>query len=104
MYATIKSMSGLERWIPEYRLLFHKDAGERPIEFPRIHGSDQLREFLADKLGQPSATVDRLLAELETTHGATACIRNLPFDAVELKAIARELEAEQRQNSPTPVS
>jgi len=103
MYATIKSMSGLERRVSEYRLLFHKDAGERPIEFPRIHGSDQLADFLADKLEQPTATVNRLLDELESGHGVTVCIRKLAFDATELKAISRQLEAEQRQN-PTPVS
>src|SRR5438046_149033 len=104
MYATIKSMSGLERRVPEYRLLFHKAAGERPIEFPRIHGSDELAEFLTDELEQPSATVDRVMKELEATHGATSCIRSLPFDIAELKAISRQLEAEQRQNNPTAVS
>jgi hypothetical protein len=88
---SIKSLNGLERRVTEYRLLFHKEAGERPIEFPRIHGSDHLAEFLTDKLEQASATVNRLLDELESGHGATVCIRNLAFDVAELNAKERIL-------------
>jgi len=103
MYATIKAMPGLERRVPEYRILFSAQPGERPID-TRVLGLEQLRDFLADKLEQPTATVDRVISELEASHhGPTSCIRNLPFDVAELRAIARELQAEQRQNNPTPV-
>jgi hypothetical protein len=103
MNLIIRSMPGLERKIAEYRLLFSQNPGERPIELPRIQGGEQLREFLADQLGQPSATITRVFADLEASHGATTYIANVPLDSREINAILRAMEAEQAEAEAHPV-
>ena len=90
----VKALPGM-RTVPEFRLMFSDTVGGRPIAEWRITGTEPLRSFLVGKLGEESASVSRLCAELEANRG-TSFLENLRLEPGELKLVLRALEDEQR--------
>lgn len=82
--------------IPSFRVMFVDAPGARPLYERYVTGSEPLREFLADKLGEDEGAVRRVIAELETSRGGVRCVFHSEKAAVIRARRAGRKRGEQR--------
>ena len=71
---------------------FCNGPAERPLVPPNIRGTETLRKFLTQRLGQTRAVANKVISEMESQPSAPAVVEHVRLDVAELAAIVKELE------------